>query len=168
MIVQIDLAGSVRAVQLDQDSADGIYRVSLNGKELAVEARLLRPGVLSLLIGGKAYRCVLEEDATAPAVHIGGHRYLYRVDDPRSLNSRRRGKGGAATGPVSIKAPMPGRVVRLMAVEGDEVSSQQGIVVIEAMKMQNELKAPKAGRVIRILVETGETVVSGQPLAVIE
>lgn len=167
MIVYIELAGSLRAVQLEKDGDDAACHVSLDGKELQVEASLVRPGVLSLLIGGKAYRCVLEEDSAAPAIHIGGHRYLYRVEDPRSLNSR-RGKGGSAAGPVSIKAPMPGRVVRLMAVEGDEVAGQQGIIVIEAMKMQNELKAPKAGQVIRILVKAGATVVSGQPLAVIE
>ena len=73
-----------------------------------------------------------------------------------------------AAGPISIKAPMPGRVIRLSRAEGDEVEAQQGVIVIEAMKMQNELKAPKAGRVVRILVEVGDAVISGQQLAIIE
>ncbi|HVJ08672.1 MAG TPA: biotin/lipoyl-containing protein [Acidisarcina sp.] len=167
MMVNIELAGRLRTVQMEKGPNDGIYRVLLDGKEIEVQASLLRPGVLSLLLDGKAYRCVLEEDATGSAIHLGGHRYPYRLEDPRSLKSR-LGKGVSAAGPVSIKAPMPGRVVRLMAAEGDEVAGQQGIVVIEAMKMQNELKAPKAGRVVRVLVQAGATVASGQPLAIVE
>jgi biotin carboxyl carrier protein len=100
-------------------------------------------------------------------VVINGHRYGFEVEDPRSLQGR-RGVGGTAQGPRPVKAPMPGRVVRLLVEVGDEVVEGQGVVVIEAMKMQNELKASKAGRVARVGVLVGDTVGSGDVLVVIE
>jgi biotin carboxyl carrier protein len=167
MIASIDIAGVLRMVELERCDNGGGYRVLLDGQQYAVEASLLRAGVLSLIIEGKTYRCVLDEDPAAPAIYVGRDRFPYRVEDPRSLTSR-RGKTESSSGPVSIKAPMPGRVVRILAREGDEVADRQGIIVIEAMKMQNELKAPKPGKVLRILVEVGSAVVSGQQLVIIE
>jgi biotin carboxyl carrier protein len=166
MTLNIEIYGTLRKVELERQS-DNRYLVAIDGKQVAVAASFPRPGVLSLLIEGRVYRCVLDEDPTDPGMYVGHERLPFRVDDPRSLTAR-RSKGHHAAGPISIKAPMPGRVVRLVRAEGDEVESQQGVVVIEAMKMQNELKAPKAGRVIRILVKVGEAVVSGQQLAIIE
>jgi biotin carboxyl carrier protein len=167
MIVSIDIAGALRRVELEKCDDDGSYHVVLDGRHYTVEASLLRAGLLSLIIDGKAFRCVLDEDPVTPAIYVGRDRFSYRVEDPRSLTSR-RGKMESSAGPVSIKAPMPGRVVRILAQEGDEVAGHQGIIVIEAMKMQNELTAPKPGRVVRILVEAGSAVVSGQPLVTIE
>jgi biotin carboxyl carrier protein len=166
MILNIDIYGVPRRVELEKQGDNG-YIVAIDGEQVDVEASFPRPGVLSLLIGGRVYRCVLDEDATDPAMYVGHQRLPFRVDDPRSLTAR-RSKGRLAAGPISIKAPMPGRVVRLSRAEGDEVENQQGVIVIEAMKMQNELKAPKAGRVVRILVEVGDAVISGQQLAIIE
>jgi len=166
MILHIEIYGVLRKVELELRGG-GEYVVSIDGKLVEVEASFPRPGVLSLLIAGKAYRCLLDEDSDDPAMYVGHERIPFRVDDPRSLSAR-RSKGSHATGPIAIKAPMPGRVVRLARGEGDEVESQQGVIVIEAMKMQNELKSPKAGRVVRIFVEVGDAVISGQQLAIIE
>jgi biotin carboxyl carrier protein len=166
MILNIEIFGVLRKVELEKQGDNG-YLIAIDGKQLAVEASFPRPGVLSLLIENKVYRCVLDEDSTDPAIYVGHERLPFRVDDQRSLTAR-RSKGGLTAGPISIKAPMPGRVVRLSRAEGEEVENQQGVIVIEAMKMQNELKAPKAGRVIRILVAVGDAVISGQQLAIIE
>jgi biotin carboxyl carrier protein len=147
---------------------------SVDGRAVNVDVRLLEPGVMSLLViythaeghtdaQGRQYRCVLDGDG----VVIGGHRYGFKVDDPRSLQGR-RGAGAGTEGPRSVKAPMPGRVVRLLVEAGDEVEEGQGCAVIEAMKMQNELKSPKAGRVIRVGVAVGDTVGSGDVLVVVE
>src|SRR5664279_1067317 len=157
MILSIEVGGILHQVELEKANEDGGYRVVLDGEEIAVDARLLRDGVLSLIVDGAAYRCVLDEDPSASAIYVGNNRYTYRIEDPRALRSRRE-KKGLASGPVSIVAPMPGRVVRVLAHEGDEVAIHQGVVVIEAMKMQNELKAPKAGKVSRILVDVGSAV----------
>jgi biotin carboxyl carrier protein len=115
------------------------------------------------VVEGRQYRCILDGDA----VLIGGRRFEFEVSDPRSLQGR-RGVGAGAAGPRAVKAPMPGRVVRVLAAIGEDISEQQGIVVIEAMKMQNELKAPKAGRVARIAVSVGDAVAANEVLAVIE
>jgi biotin carboxyl carrier protein len=167
MMLQIEMNGELRQIELTQGEG-GQYRASIDGKPaLDVQAQMLRPGVLSLHIAGRAYRCVLEESAEGTAIYLGGKRLLYRVDDPRSLKSRRRRHAGAE-GPKPVTAPMPGRVVRVLVNVGDTVEAHQGIVVIEAMKMQNELKSLKAGKVVQLRVGPGGTVAAGDVLAVIE
>jgi biotin carboxyl carrier protein len=136
---------------------------AVDGRAMQVDAQMLQPGVLSLVVEGRQYRCILDGDA----VLIGGRRVEFEVSDPRSLQGR-RGVGVGAAGPRAVKAPMPGRVVRVLVATGEEVSEQQGIVVIEAMKMQNELKSPKAGRVARVAVNVGDAVAANEVLAVIE
>lgn len=163
MTVWLEVEGKKRRVELPPTALDGVVECLVDGKVLTVDARLLQPGVISLVVEGRQYRCVLDGDG----VLIGGRRFGFEVNDPRSLQGRRRAGGGAA-GPRAVKAPMPGRVVRVLAAVGDEVAEQQGVVVIEAMKMQNELKSPKAGRVVRIAVREGDTVGAGDVLAVVE
>jgi biotin carboxyl carrier protein len=146
----------------------GSVECAVDGRSLAVDARMLEPGVMSLLITypdkqGRQYRCVLDGDG----VVIDGRRYGFEVVDPRSLQGR-RGAGAGTEGPRPVKAPMPGRVVRLLVEVGVEVAEGQGVVVIEAMKMQNELKSPKAGRVVRVAAVVGETVGAGDVLVVVE
>ncbi len=167
MRLQIEIAGRLREVELILEDGAGRYRAVLDGVALNVEARLLQPGVISLLMGNRAYRVVLEEDAEEPAIHLAGKRFAYRIDDPRSLKSR-RGQTKSSAGPKTVKATMPGRVVRVLAAKGDTVEANQGAVVIEAMKMQNELKSPKAGVVADVRVAAGDTVALGDVLIVVE
>lgn len=160
---EIEVAGRIRVVEYKPGEA----MVIVDRETVPVEVHMLRPGVLSLVVDGRAWRVVLENDSEEPAVHVAGERIPYRVDDPRSLKGR-RGRVTGTAGPKSIKASMPGRVVRVLAQKGDAVEAHQGVVVIEAMKMQNELKAPKAGKVAEIRVAPGDTVAAGEVLAVIE
>jgi biotin carboxyl carrier protein len=162
------------------DVGAGPMECLVDGRAMSVDVRVLEPGVMSLLIvstgaqgstaaqgstetQGSQYRCVLDGDG----VVIDGRRYGFEVEDPRSLQGR-RGAGAGTEGPRPVKAPMPGRVVRLLVAAGEEVKEGQGCVVIEAMKMQNELKSPKAGRVVRVGVVVGDTVGSGDVLVVVE
>lgn len=163
MKLEIEIGGRIRVI----DFTPGETSASVDGVAVPVDARLLRPGVLSLIVDDRAWRVVLEEDANEPAVLIGSERISYSVNDPRSLKARRAHSAGA-DGPRPIKASMPGRVVRVLAQTGDAVEAHQGIVVIEAMKMQNELKSPKAGKVAEIRIKTGDTVAAGDVLAVVE
>jgi len=168
MTLQLEIDGELRRVDIESGDAPMQYRVSVDGKPgVDAAAHLIRAGVLSLHIAGKAYRCVLEEGSDGTAIHVEGHRVAYRVDDPRSLKSRRSRRGGT-DGPKPLKAPMPGRVVRVLAEIGDQVEAHQGIIVIEAMKMQNELKSPKAGKLVELRAETGGTVAAGDVLAIVE
>ncbi|MGC2162335.1 MAG: biotin/lipoyl-containing protein [Silvibacterium sp.] len=159
----VEIAGRIRTVEYSPGESTCI----VDGELVAVEAQMLRPGVLSLVAGGRAWRVVLEDDANEPAVHIGGERIPYRIDDPRSLKARRAHSAGT-DGPKTIKASMPGRVVRVLAQKGEAVEAHQGVVVIEAMKMQNELKSPKAGKVAELRVAPGDTVAAGDVLAIVE
>jgi biotin carboxyl carrier protein len=169
LTVWLEIEGRQRRVDLPADAAaGGALECVIDGDAVAVDARFLERGILSLVVfdpngEGRQYRCVLDGDA----VVIAGQRFGFSVEDPRSLRGR-RGAGESAVGPRTVKAPMPGRVVRVLVAEGDEVAEQQGVVVIEAMKMQNELKSPKAGRVIRVAVAVDATVGSGDALVVIE
>jgi biotin carboxyl carrier protein len=125
------------------------------------------PGRYSILLEGRSY----EAHVTAPAglngareyaVRVGSETYRVELYDPRSWKGH-RGLSGSE-GPQDVNAPMPGKVVKLLVAEGDEVQDGQGLLVIEAMKMQNELRSPRAGRVERIYAAEGTGVESGAPL----
>ncbi|HTW46923.1 MAG TPA: biotin/lipoyl-containing protein [Acidobacteriaceae bacterium] len=171
MKIELEIEGRTRAVEIVPGDIAGRWNIQIDGAPVEADACLLRPGVLSLLIGGQSYRVVLDGDPgepalNGPALHLGAHRFAWQADDPRSFRRRRR--HGGAEGPITLKASMPGRVVRVLVERGAHVAAHQGIVVIEAMKMQNELKSPREGRVAELRVAPGDTVASGQTLAVIE
>jgi biotin carboxyl carrier protein len=123
--------------------------------------------VLSLLIEGTAYEIMRERTATDLHYWVGTARYSAEVQDPRSLRSR-KASGLSAEGAKKLVAPMPGKVVRVVAPEKSEVEAGQGVIVVEAMKMQNELKSPKKGIVQKILAAEGANVNAGEVLAIIE
>jgi len=161
--IWVEIGGRKRRVELPSATANGTMDCVVDGQPIVVDARMLQEGVLSLIVEGLQYRCILDGNA----VSVEGRRVEFEVNDPRSLQGR-RGAGAGAAGPRAVKAPMPGRVVRVLVSVGENVAEKQGIVVIEAMKMQNELKSPKAGRVARVAVAVGETVGAGDVLAVVE
>jgi biotin carboxyl carrier protein len=170
-----------------------LYDVSIDGKQYALElrpgaapnqwlCRVRRPGetegreyrfdavysgdgVLSLLLDGKSY--AFQRDPSGQSLVLAGRRYQTELRDPRSLRSR-RAAAGSETGPRKITAPMPGKVVRILAAQGAHVEAGRGLLVMEAMKMQNELKSPKAGTVSKIAVREGAAVNAGETLAIVE
>jgi biotin carboxyl carrier protein len=98
---------------------------------------------------------------------LRGRHYEVALVDPKRLRSA-QSQGGDHTGAAEIVSPMPGKIVRVLVKPGDKVEAGAGVVVVEAMKMQNEMKAPKAGTVVSIEVTEGATVNAGDVLAVIE
>ncbi len=164
MTVTLEIGGRKRQVELDPAGPPGQWRIRVDGQPVEADVHLQRPGVLSLLIAGQSYRIVLDADPADPALHVGPQRISYRVDDPRA-RSRRHTR---TDGPITLKSSMPGRVVRVLVEKGDAVAAGQGILVIEAMKMQNEIKSPKEGRVRELRVSPGDTIAAGDNLAVIE
>lgn len=123
----------------------------------------LDAGLSAVMIDGNVYRI----SSGAPGeVLVNGVPLPVELFDPRALSSR---KGAvSAQGRVEVAARMPGKVVRLLASAGDPVETGQGLVVVEAMKMQNEVKSPKSGQVIEVRVQPGATVIAGEVLAVVE
>jgi biotin carboxyl carrier protein len=166
MIFNLEIDGKTHQLEIDPSDSPGQWRVLLDGSAIQADAHLVRPGILSLLIAGRAHRIVLDPHPTDPALHLGSHRIPYRIEDPRSLRARRR--LARADGPVAVKASMPGRIIRVLVEAGDAVAAHQAILVVEAMKMQNEIASPKEGRVIELRVAPGDTVAGGDILAIIE
>ena len=164
MIFDVTVNGRDYRVELEAQGG-GAWACQINGEQFAVDSSPTISGVLSLLIGGGSYE-VLANPAQEQ-IAIAGTRYSVEVRDPRSWRSR-RARAGADEGAKKIVAPMPGKVVRVIAPNGTEVEHGAGVVVIEAMKMQNELKSPKKGRITKILAAEGAAVNAGDVLAVIE
>jgi biotin carboxyl carrier protein len=152
--------------RLDLNGAEGAWSCRLDGKDFDVDAILARPDVLSLRIGNQAYEVKSERVANDLYVWVGSRRFAVEVRDPRSLRGRSR--AGDEHGPRKIIAPMPGKVVRVLAGEGDDVEAGAGVAVVEAMKMQNEIKSPKKGSIRKILVSEGAAVSAGDVLAIVE
>jgi biotin carboxyl carrier protein len=166
VIVHLEIGGVTHQVEVTAAGSEGSFIVRIGDRELNADARLLQPGLLSLLIDGISYRCVLDTEQDESVLTMEGRPLAYQINDPRSLRAR-RSRAHAAHGSHPLKASMPGRVVRLLVESGDTVEAQQPILVIEAMKMLNELRTPKPGRVTELRVGPGDTVASGQVLAII-
>ena len=122
----------------------------------------VEPGVYSVIAGLESW----EGRVTANEISMGGYRFQFEIDDPRQW--KRSSHAAGVHGRESITAAMPGKVVRVLVAVGDEVAAGQGIVVVEAMKMQNELKARRDGRVVAIQVGENDSVDAGAILATIE
>jgi len=165
MIFEVTIAEKTYQVELRREQA--AWRCRLDGREIPVDVTTGEDGVLSLLVDGKSYEVKQERTGTESRVVVGQERFNVSVRDPRSLRSRGH-TGGPAHGVKKITAPMPGKIVRLLAAEGSAVEAGQSVIVIEAMKMQNELKAPKTGVVKKINVSEGAAVEAGQSLAEVE
>jgi len=143
------------------------WRCRLDGREVEIDFAATQAGVLSILMEGKSYEARQDASGGETSVVIGQQRFSAAVRDPRSLRSRTRADS-AGHGVKKITAPMPGKVVRILCPAGTEVEAGESVLVIEAMKMQNELKAPKKGTIRRLMATEGAAVEAGQALAEIE
>jgi biotin carboxyl carrier protein len=133
-----------------------------DGQERTAEVELAEPCVYSVLMNGRSYDVRVEETPGALAVVIDGFRFEIEVRDPRRFSRKSAGRGGE--GVQTILAPMPGKVVRVLVAAGDAVEPGQGLLVVEAMKMQNEMKAGRAGTVLTVTAREGATVTAGEAL----
>jgi biotin carboxyl carrier protein len=148
----------------------GRYEVEMEGRRYHLDARSITDTTLSLLVDNEAYTIEFEDRADSGYnLLVRGHILHTDVLDLRQMRLRNATvEGGTFDGPAEIVSPMPGKVVSVLVKEGDEVQEGQGLVVVEAMKMENELKAPKAGVVRHLVAEEGVAVDSGVALCTIE
>jgi biotin carboxyl carrier protein len=152
--------------QLELDRTETGWSCRLDGNEVRVDAILARADVLSLRLADRAFEVKCERVGSETHFWVGSQRFAVEVRDPRSL--RARGRAAEERGAKKLTAPMPGRVVRILAAQGTEIEAGAGVVVVEAMKMQNEVKSPKKGKIQKILVTTGAAVNAGDVLAIVE
>jgi biotin carboxyl carrier protein len=146
----------------------GRFAVTAFGKRREVDALILPHGAVSLLLEGASHTVELEEKGDKVAVLIGAQVTALEVLDARRMRLRAAGAGFVAEGKQVIESPMPGKVVKVFVKVGDAVTAGQGLVVVEAMKMENELKAPRAGKVVEVSAVEGATVENGARLLVVE
>ncbi|MGO4879573.1 MAG: biotin/lipoyl-containing protein [Bryobacteraceae bacterium] len=151
MKVSVSIGGRAHEIDLDR-----------TGAQIAT----VEPGVYSILMDGRSYEARIEQTGSSIVVFIGGHRFEAEIHDPRRWSRQAQRQG--AEGRLNVAAPMPGKIVRLLVAAGDTVAAGQGLLVMEAMKMQNEMKSPKAGRVVSLTAREGATVAAGEVLAAIE
>jgi biotin carboxyl carrier protein len=153
-------------VELEKNGS--AYRVSLDGQPVDADVVLAAPNAVSVILNGSAF-----EFHIAPArdgsytLQTGRHEFQAAVRDPRAWRGKRQG-ALEAEGRQQIVAPMPGKVIRLLVTAGDEVEAGQGLIVVEAMKMQNEIRSPKKGKVERLHAKEGQPVNAGDVLAWVE
>jgi biotin carboxyl carrier protein len=159
------------------------YVTSVDGKEYAIEIvdeRHIRIGekllavdfesvsgqpVFSLILEGKSYETFVYQGEEDWEVLLRGRQFQVKVEDEREKRLRVAAGGGLTEGgEFHLKAPMPGLVVAIPVEEGQQVKKGQVLLILESMKMQNELKAPRDGMVERIRVKAGESVEQKQPL----
>jgi biotin carboxyl carrier protein len=165
MVYEVMVDGKPHRLELER--AAGGWECRLDGQPVQLDGVITCPDVLSLLVDGHSYEIKREQTATDLHLWVGSTRFVVELRDPRSLRSRQKAAGDEK-GPRKIVAPMPGRVVRVLVAENSEVEAGQGIVVVEAMKMQNEIKTPKKGVVKKISTIPGAAVKSGDVLAIVE
>lgn len=166
--MKLRLALNGKTLSTDFTAAAGRATLTSESTQHEAEFSEPQPNFFTVILQGKVYRCALEKLPTgATEVIVNGHRIAVSIQDPKRL-SHNAGAAGQAGGRAVLTSPMPGKIVRVLCAAGDEVTEGQSLLVVEAMKMQNEVQAPKAGKVIELKVTEGQTVNAGEILAVVE
>jgi biotin carboxyl carrier protein len=154
-----------RQMRVEVQGTAPAFVVTLDGRRLEVEARDTAAGFVSLRVDGKCHEAGLLPRPDGSTVLLGGRVYEVTLTDDAGVAITRR---SGASGPARVTAPMPGRIVRVLVQTGDVVAEGQGLVVMEAMKMENELRAPRAGRVKELPAREQQAVDTGALLVVVE
>lgn len=160
----IEIDGKTHSVELVQER--DLSRWFADGLPLDADAVEVSPGVYSILLHGESFEVRIEKIGSELRAIALGREYKIAIRDPREWN-RNRGGTAEAEGRQQVTAPMPGKVVRILVATGDQVQAGQGLMVVEAMKMQNEIRTPKSGKIERLSVTEGQTVNAGEVVAVV-
>ncbi len=165
MKLAITISGKTLDVEFNQSGNTATLTHNQQHHEAQISAP--EPGLFTLLLNQRVYRCVLDVLPNGQTeVVVNGRRFPVSVRDKKH---RQANVGSAAAdGKAVLVAPMPGKVVRVMCAVGDAVEANQSLLVVEAMKMQNEVQTPKAGKVVELKVAEGQTVNAGETMIVVE
>ena len=153
-------------VELQWDRHGDSLQATVNGRSYALELKILRPGVYWFGWNGRSIEAAVTSTEQEYVVSIFGQQIPVELLDARK--ALRRASHSHHEGVVEVRAPMPGKIVRILVAEGAEVEAQQGLVVMEAMKMQNEIRAPKKGKLSKLQVQEGSAISAADLIALIE
>lgn len=167
MKFKVETGASTLELQVEEAGTSHKYTIT-GAKQVSGQASLvpISPGVYSVLLGTRSVTIHLSKAEDLYDAASGGRRLFLRIADKRDRAGRQRADAGS--GPIEVRAQMPGKIISLLVGTGTEVEAGQSLLVIEAMKMQNELKSPKSGTVSKLLVSEGETVPANHRLVVID
>ena len=161
MKCEIRINGVTRTIDFDRSRMD----TTIDGRRIPFDAAAIAPGLYSILLNGRSFEVAVERSGEGWLVRTAGREFQIEYHDPRSWRQT-RGGNIELEGRQQLTAPMPGKIVRVLVRQGQTVEAGQGLLVIEAMKMQNEIRSPKSGTVERLARE-GQTVNAGEILAVV-
>jgi biotin carboxyl carrier protein len=166
MKYEIAINGARRSVEFTLP-VNGVSRTpyTVDGRMVEADAIRISRGAYSILIGGRSVEVTAEETSDGLLLRVKDREFQVEIFDPRSWR-RGRGAGIELEGRQQLVAPMPGKIVRVLVVAGQQVNAGQGLLVIEAMKMQNEIRSPKSG-IVEKLAREGQTVNAGEILAIV-
>jgi len=162
--LSVKIDGRTREVEATREGSRLRWR--LDGRAVEADAVEVAAGTYSILLGGQAFEVRVQASGDGLRVHAGGQEFSAAIVDPRAWQGR-HGHTVEVEGRLQILAPMPGKILRLLVKQGDLIQAGQGILVVEAMKMQNEVRSRKTGIVEKLLVVEGKTVNAGELLAVV-
>lgn len=168
MKLRVEVDGEEYSLDLKRDGEASVYQLRgannasslTSGSASIVETQA---GVYSVLLGNRSFEVRIAHLNEAAEVWVEQRRYLISQADPR--DSVAKNKGAAALGPREIRAQMPGKVINILVAPGEHVQAGQGLIIVEAMKMQNEIRSPKKGKVERLHAKEGQAVNAGDVLA---
>jgi biotin carboxyl carrier protein len=153
--------------KIEIDFKDGKYLVKLGGRQYNVDSQPILQNCLSLLVDGKAYTVFVAEDKTKRYISVQGEQFC--IEEAKSeAETRSVAEAGTLKEIPTISSPMPGKVVKILVREGDKVRKGQGLVIVEAMKMENEIRSPGAGIVKKINFKEGNLVDTADPIIELE
>lgn len=166
--IQLTGASGKRKHAVEFERKNDLPAISLDGHPVDADALQIGPNVVSVMLGGQSFEFHISRSVDGTLkLRCGVQEYTAEIIDPRAWRGRKHG-AVEVEGRQEILAPMPGKVVRVLAAAGDAVEAGQGLLVVEAMKMQNEIRSPKSGKVERLLVKEGQNVNAGEVLAWVE
>jgi biotin carboxyl carrier protein len=165
MIFDVEIDGLSTRLEVQRDGERCRFRLG-EQEERSAQLAAVEPGVYSVLLDGRSYEARAEPGEDCAWITIRGHRFRVAITDPRRWS--RTGPSLPGQDRENVIASMPGKIVRVLVKPGENVTAGQGILVVEAMKMQNEMKTRRGGTVAAIAVREGETVAAGAVLVTIE
>ena len=164
MKVEMLIQGRPRTVEVSQSGERTRWLV--DGREVQANAVEISPGVISVIIAGESVEVTIVQKGSDLRVLAGGREYSAAILNRRELKKNRE-SAAEVSGRQSVTAPMAGKIVHCLVTVGDDVQTGQGLAIVEAMKMQNEIRSPKTGKIEKVAVVEGQTVNPGDVVAVV-
>jgi biotin carboxyl carrier protein len=151
-----------------EESSKSVYRVSVDGHVFVVDGKKTGRTNFSLIVDNRSFEIEVDNSEDEYRVLVDGRNYHINLLDERRVRIGGDSTGAALQGRQKVSVPMPGKIIAILVAEGDTVEKGQGLVIVEAMKMENEVHSPIAGEVKEIKVKPGDTVEGGAVLLIVE